>query len=85
MQKKKPFLPDATEYQIIDLNGNILLHYMPEDNSKPTDILSNFNTEVTTTNIKGVWWNYESAIAGSLKEMEPKLNKKGNNRISVKN
>ena len=76
---EKTFLPGATEYQITDLNGNILLHHMPEDNPKPIDILSNFdknNTEVPTPNIKGVRWNYASAIAESLKEIEPKFDKK---------
>ena len=75
---EKTFLPGATEYQITDLNGNILLHHMPEDNPKPIDI-SNFdknNIEDPTPNIKGVRWNYASAIAESLKETEPKLDKK---------
>ena len=34
------------------------------------------NAEVPTPNIKGVWWNYVSLIAESLKEIELKIDKK---------
>ena len=76
---EKHYLPGETEYQIIDKNGDVVFHHTPDHNPKPIDVLQSFdrnNTEVPVPNVKGVRWNYPSALAQSLKEVDAFFDKK---------
>ena len=77
-EAEKHYLPGSTEFQITDVNGSILHHQPTEGSTAPVNILSSFYDSVPespTPNIKGVRWNYAKALAQSLVEIDPNLEK----------
>ena len=71
-------LPGATDFEIIDKNGETVFRHFGKDNIKPTNILSDLqqcSSEVQSPSVKGVRYNYAEAIVSTLYELDPYIEK----------